>query len=183
MPVIKQTWKAHKAKWIDCKRCELCKVRKRVVLFRGEYLPCDILFVGEAPGESEDTLGVPFIGPAGKLLDSIIENSIPNGVKLGFTNVIGCIPKMDGRKVSDPPKYAIKNCNTRLDEIIALSKPELIVAVGTIAKKELDRKNYKYCEITHPAVIMRANIAQQPLAIQRCEIVLSNAWDAYIPFW
>jgi uracil-DNA glycosylase len=44
------------------------------VLAKGK-LPCDVLFVGEAPGESEDVTGTPFIGPAGRLLDEMIANA------------------------------------------------------------------------------------------------------------
>ena len=39
----------HKEKWINCTRCELCENRKKVCLLRGK-VPCDMLFVGEAPG-------------------------------------------------------------------------------------------------------------------------------------
>lgn len=47
----------------------------RVVLARGS-VPCDVLLIGEAPGESENVLGLPFIGPAGKLMDSVVRDAL-----------------------------------------------------------------------------------------------------------
>lgn len=70
-------WQSHVARWKDCRRCCLCDGRKTVVLARGK-IPCDVLFIGEAPGDSENVLGQPFIGPAGKLLDEIIREAGPD---------------------------------------------------------------------------------------------------------
>ena len=104
----KLKWKDHKEKWINCYGCDLCEQRDKVVLLRGK-IPCDVLFIGEAPGVSEDTLGKPFVGPAGTLLDNIIEESDPGELKLAWTNVIACIPKDDdGHKVKEPPRYSIE---------------------------------------------------------------------------
>lgn len=62
------------AKWQDgCGSCQ-CESANKVVLCRGS-IPCDVLFIGEAPGASEDILGQPFVGPAGKLLDGIIQEA------------------------------------------------------------------------------------------------------------
>ncbi len=67
----------HLAKWHDCTACSLHEHRGRMVFARGK-IPCDVLFIGEAPGESEDVLGAPFKGPAGKLLDQIVERATMN---------------------------------------------------------------------------------------------------------
>ena len=65
-------------KWGNCNHCYLCETREKIVLARGN-VPADILFIGEAPGEGEDSTGVPFIGPAGRLLDEIIIRGLPPG--------------------------------------------------------------------------------------------------------
>lgn len=65
----------HKLRWQSCERCDLCQTRDKTCLVRGK-LPADVLFVGEAPGPSEDVIGQPFIGPAGHLLDEIIAEAI-----------------------------------------------------------------------------------------------------------
>lgn len=103
MPKPVSRWKRHKLKWSKCRECELCETRKQVVLASGS-LPCDVLFVGEAPGVSENNLGTPFIGPAGKLLRAQIEAAGMTGsYKTAFTNLIACIPLgPDGRKIHEP---------------------------------------------------------------------------------
>lgn len=70
------TWLDHVEKWKDCQRCPLAQQRSNIVLARGT-VPCDVLFIGEAPGASEDALGLPFVGPAGHLLNQIIERVLP----------------------------------------------------------------------------------------------------------
>lgn len=74
------TWLEHVEKWRDCMRCPLSEQRSNIVLARGT-VPCDVLFVGEAPGASEDALGQPFVGPAGHLLDQVIERALPHPTK------------------------------------------------------------------------------------------------------
>lgn len=61
--------------WRDCQKCDLHHNRQQVVLARG-CVPCDILFVGEAPGQSENSVGKPFVGPAGLLLDVIVTRGV-----------------------------------------------------------------------------------------------------------
>ena len=101
-------YQRHKAKWKDCNGCELARQRKRVVLVRG-YLPCQVLFIGEAPGSSEDLLGKPFIGPAGKLFDRILAESLPQGCRFALTNLVGCFPREAKRAgINAPPKAAIE---------------------------------------------------------------------------
>lgn len=65
----------HVNHWKNCKDCQLCETRKKVVLYGGS-IPCDILLVGEAPGVSENRIGTPFVGPAGHLLDDMVRDSV-----------------------------------------------------------------------------------------------------------
>ena len=64
-------WQAFAERWKDCRSCRLCEQRDKIVLARGT-IPCDILMVGEAPGLSENSRGLPFDGPAGHRLDQIV---------------------------------------------------------------------------------------------------------------
>ena len=170
----------HLERWRDCEECELCKVRTKVVLWRGSKIPCDILFIGEAPGVTEDIEGLPFTGPAGRLLDQIIEVAIPTEISVGFTNLIACIPldKRGGSKVGEPPNWAVKACADRLFEIIDIAKPKRIVTVGTHAKKYLKGHiNPEVCPMTHivhPAAILRSNPVQKEAAIRQCIVQLEE---------
>jgi len=173
-------YKQHKKKWIDCKKCVLCEKRNRVVLARG-CLPCDILFVGEAPGVSEDVLGRPFIGPAGKLLDSIIDSVVEiRGARTAFTNLVCCIPKNDGgNKVGEPAKESIDSCAERLKQMVLIANPKVIVAVGKLAKKHVAIicEGIKAISIIHPAAILRLDISQQSLAVHRVKLQLEDLID------
>ena len=110
-------WTQHKAKWKACRRCGLCKDRFSVCLLRGE-IPAKILFIGEGPGPSEDGsadykdgFGKPFIGPAGEILQDIINEHIEGRYSYALTNLVGCMP-LDEDKVryADPPDWAIEAC-------------------------------------------------------------------------
>lgn len=173
-------FKRHSERWSNCEECILHKSRKRVVLARGR-VPAEVLFVGEAPGVSENVLGIPFCGPAGKLLDGIIEQAIGDTHRFCLTNLVACIPKLGGSKVSEPPKECIDACAPRLREFVEICQPKLIIAVGQLAAKHLALQsdpswpNDYQEEIIHPAAILRMSYAQQPLAVQRCMVIIEKA--------
>lgn len=177
-------YERHVAEWEHCRRCNLCEGRIRVVLARGR-VPCDVLFIGEAPGESENVIGLPFIGPAGKLLDLIIRRSVGERCTYALTNLVACVPRGDdGAKTFEPNDVSIRACAPRLKQFVELCNPSLIVRVGKLAHDwlapgfkhsiKLD-KDYKFVDIVHPAAILRANVAQQSLAIQRCVVTIASA--------
>lgn len=175
----------HLERWKNCQDCNLCKQRRKVVLFRGAKIPCDVLFVGEAPGFGEDTIGHPFVGPAGRLLDGIIKEAWEDSAySWGFTNLIACIPKDDlQKKITQPPDFAIHACSDRLTEIINICSPGLVVAVGSVANERLEGfipDNFTH--ITHPAALFRANVAQKGLMIQKAIVTLKDALAEIVPF-
>ena len=164
-------WKQHVENWSGCTRCALSSSRKRVVLARGK-LPCDVLFVGEAPGDSEDVLGKPFVGPAGHLLDYMIERAIGGrDLRIAFTNVIGCIPKEAGTKANEPPKWAIQECAPRLAEFVAIACPRLTFNVGRISEKH----GPKGVGLVHPAAILRGDPVGQEIVIQRTIVTIRDS--------
>lgn len=67
----------HVLDWKDCTACSYGDKRHRIALFRGD-VPCDVLLIGEAPGEAENAKGWPFYGPAGHLLEKIVRAAVPN---------------------------------------------------------------------------------------------------------
>lgn len=174
----------HKAKWIDCTRCHLHEKRNKVVLLRGK-IPCDVLFVGEAPGQGEDEIGIPFIGPAGHLFDKIIEKALSQQTRYALTNLVGCIPlevSEEGgiEQASEPPQDAIEACRPRLIEIARIVKPSLVVCVGKLAGKHLLKDGPEFddvavIEVLHPAFILRSAEASHHLMMQRCIVAIRNA--------
>ena len=188
MPKI-SLYAAHAERWRFCTGCALHERRQRVVLYRGA-VPCDVLFVGEAPGESEDVLGKPFAGPAGQLLDEQIRAALAGfktPYRIGYTNLVACIPKgNDGRKFAEPDDTHIKSCSARVVEIVGIAKPRLIVYVGKLAESWLT-PGYKHsikipetraAKIIHPAAILRASYDQREFLSRQAIITLRNAVEA-----
>jgi DNA polymerase len=175
-------YQLHVLNWENCLRCELGEQRDRICLARGT-VPCDVLFIGEAPGVSENVIGSPFVGPAGKLLDDIIARSVPENLRNAFTNLVACFPReAKEAKTNEPEPEHIKACAPRLAEFINLSAPRLVVCVGTLSQKwvgvlrdGLGLGDVRLTGIVHPAAILRANIAQRGLAVQKCIVTIANA--------
>lgn len=177
-------WNHYKQKWGNCTSCELCDTRDKIVLAKGQ-LPCDVLFIGEAPGLSENAFGKPFVGPAGNLLSKMISDSgLDQVARLAFTNLIGCIPLDENlQKVQQPHKDHITACSERLQEFVAIAKPKVFVAVGKLSEKWIPKLLYEYIEkvpttpIAHPAFILRSDPSQFGLLVQQTIIRLQDIGD------
>ena len=148
-----------------CQECPLGKTRNNFVFGVGNP-QADIVFVGEAPGEKEDQLGIPFVGRAGKLLDKILLAINVSRDDIYICNVIKCRPPNN----RDPLPEEVEKCEPYLVHQLQIIKPKLIVALGrvsacTILKtkeplKDLRNKIFKYAGIDllvtyHPAAILR----------------------------
>jgi uracil-DNA glycosylase len=116
-----------------CVRCaELAATRKKVVFGAGNA-DADLMFVGEAPGASEDEQGVPFVGRAGKLLETLLgEIGLARG-EVWICNVLKCRPP--GNR--DPLPVEIANCNEYLYRQIELIQPTVICTLGNFSTKLL----------------------------------------------
>lgn len=114
---------------IDCERCDLHKERKQPVIGRGNP-DAPIVFVGEAPGATEDELGIPFCGKSGKLLDNMIIAMGKDPEKDVYVlNINKCRPP-NNRK---PFPEEIESCKPYLDFQLDLIKPKVMVALGATA--------------------------------------------------
>ncbi len=94
----------------------------------------DWVFVGEGPGADEDALGDPFVGQAGKLLDSMLASvRLKRGENVYICNVVKCRPP--GNRNPEPQE--MQKCEPFLQRQIELLQPKLIVALGRIAAQNL----------------------------------------------
>ena len=181
MPKLKKlNYKGHKTRWEDCELCELSDQRNRMVFARGR-LPAHILFIGEAPGASENALGQPFKGPAGKLFDRLVE-PIPQEIRWATTNLVCCFPK-EAKKTNNhqPPKAAVLACQPRLLEFYKLAKPQIVFSLGKLAQKWVPKilgqvhPEDGFTIMLHPSAILQMDQAQRPLAIKRCQAAIQDA--------
>jgi DNA polymerase len=127
------TWDELRIQVAECRACDLCKQRKQAVLGVG-HPTAPWLFVGEGPGADEDELGEPFVGQAGKLLDSMLAAiGCARGREVYIANVVKCRPP--GNRT--PTHEEALACAPFLDRQIELIAPKLIVALGKTAATRL----------------------------------------------
>ena len=123
-----ENWEELKENCLNCRKCSLCEVRSNVVFGVGN--PCaKVMFIGEGPGEQEDLKGEPFVGPAGKLLDTMLEIIDLDRNKVYIANMVKCRPPRN----RDPLDRDQDACSDWLRRQIALVDPKIIVCLGRIA--------------------------------------------------
>ena len=113
---------------ISCTKCELCKTRNNSVPGKGNY-NSEIIFIGEAPGRSEDKAGEPFVGAAGKKLSDALEYAGISRDSIYITNVVKCRPPSN----RIPTQEEKESCKKYLELEISLIKPKVICIMGNTA--------------------------------------------------
>lgn len=128
-----------KAASADCKGCDLWKKGTQTVFGEGKRR-ASALFVGEQPGNEEDLTGKPFVGPAGRIFDSALEEAGINRQQTYVTNVVKHFkwePRGKRRIHKKPNAQEINACRPWLEAEIAVVKPQVIVALGATAAQAL----------------------------------------------
>ena len=116
-----------------CTRCpQLAETRTRVVFGAGNA-DADLMFVGEAPGRTEDEQGVPFVGQAGKLLEQLLGGIGLERSDVFIANCLMCRPP--GNR--DPLPQEINNCQDWLYRKLELIQPKVVCTLGNHATKLL----------------------------------------------
>ena len=153
------------SKILTCEKCELKEERKTVVVSEGPQF-ADLMFVGEGPGKAEDDEGRPFIGPAGQLLDKIIDAAGWQREHVYIGNVVKCRPPNN----RTPKLSETAQCIGWLEKEIEMVNPKVIVCLGGTAAKTLIHPDFKITKehgkwfevngrklmaIYHPAYILR----------------------------
>jgi DNA polymerase len=132
VPALDDTWDAVAAEVEHCTRCKLHACRTRTVFGVGNRR-ARWLVVGEAPGAEEDRQGEPFVGRAGKLLDAMLLAIGLRREEVFIANVLKCRPP-DNR---NPAPDEVAQCLPYLERQIALLKPSIMLAVGSVAAQNL----------------------------------------------
>ena len=148
-----------------CRRCSLCEDRTNVVIGCGNK-NADLMFVGEAPGATEDETGIPFTGRAGKLFDKFLVACDINRDEVYIANILKCRPP----KNRDPKPEEQDACIDWLRQQVKLVRPKFIVCLGRIAAMRLIKEDFRItkehgvwfkkgnlemCALYHPSLLLR----------------------------
>jgi DNA polymerase len=178
--------------------CPLVAGRTRLVFGAG-YANAELMFVGEAPGAEEDRQGKPFVGRAGKLLDTLLEEAGLRREDTFVANVLKCRPP--GNR--DPLPEEIEECSPWLFRQIELIEPLVVCTLGNFATKlltgstagitkvhgrpqrhELGGRSVQLFPLFHPAAalrteavreLLRADLATLPGLLERTRGEARNA--------
>src|ERR1700691_6013195 len=123
----------------ECHGCDLYKHATQVVFGEGREHAA-IFLVGEQPGDREDQLGRPFVGPAGQLLDKCLETAGIDRSTVYVTNAVKHFkwePRGKIRLHKKPNSLEIAACRPWLEKEIAAVRPQVIVCLGATAAQDL----------------------------------------------
>lgn len=148
---------------ISCTVCELSKSRTNAVPGRGS-ITTEIVFIGEAPGRTEDVQGMPFVGMAGKIFSEALSYAGFAREDVYITNIVKCRPP-DNRR---PNKQEMNSCSNYLQKELEIIKPKIICILGNTAfgsllngnaitknrGKIIKRNGQLYFVTIHPAAII-----------------------------
>lgn len=157
-----------------CQNCDLWKNATQTVF--GEGSPrARVLMIGEQPGDKEDLEGRPFVGPAGNLLNTALEQAGINRNEVYVTNAVKHFkwePRGKRRLHKKPNAAEIAACRPWLDGELAAVKPEIVVCLGATAAQAILGRNFRVTQqrgeflpgpngytalaTVHPSSILRA---------------------------
>jgi uracil-DNA glycosylase len=126
---LKAVWRQASA----CTRCPQLAATRQTVVFGSGNADADLMFVGEAPGAREDEQGVPFVGQAGRLLDTLLGEIGLTRADVFVANTLKCRPP--GNR--DPLPQEIEACQDYLYRQLELIEPRVVCTLGNFATKLL----------------------------------------------
>ena len=158
-------WEELETKCTNCMKCGLGSTRTNIVIGKGSK-NAPVMLIGEGPGEQEDKQGVPFVGPAGKLLDLLLSSLMFREEEFYICNIVKCRPPNN----RIPSENETECCLPWLRTQVALIRPRIMVCMGSTAMKYVVDKNAKITQIRgqwinrkgfwimptfHPAALLR----------------------------
>ena len=112
-------------KWKEECTCELRKTATQAVPGDGDP-QAEIVFIGEAPGKSEDEQGIPFVGAAGRFLEEMLGEIDLKRENVYITNIVKYRPPNN----RDPLPEEKKACQKWLQEELETISPKVIIFLG-----------------------------------------------------
>ena len=142
-----------------CRDCPLWANATQTVFGAGDPL-ARVMLVGEQPGDAEDKQGLPFVGPAGRLLDRALEAAGVERSHIYVTNAVKHFKwQLRGKRRihKTPAQREIDACHQWLEREIETVQPQVIVALGATAARAVIGKEFKVSQ-------MRGRLVESPLA-------------------
>jgi len=174
-----------------CLACRLQAGRKKVVFGTGVECPL-VLVVGEGPGAEEDAQGLPFVGPAGQLLDKMLAAiGVSRETNAYIANVVKCRPPAN----RDPAPDEVKACSAWLERQVEILSPRAILCLGRTAIQALTGQSegitklhgrwFEYRGIPligtfHPSAILRDEAWKRP-AWEDLKLLRDKLGDVLLP--
>lgn len=168
----------------NCQKCKLHETRTKMCIGRGPN-PSDVLAIGIAPGRTEDSEGLVFIGQSGIFLES---RMIPHALQLMhmkrsptifFTNTVLC---RGTDEVNDenrnPEEDETSACRPNILKIIRKIKPKVIIYFGNFPNDQFKGKFPKGIKVWHPSAFLRSGLSKNQNFTSQCRILGEALWKA-----
>jgi uracil-DNA glycosylase len=166
-----------------CRACPLWELGTQTVFGEG-LKSAEVVLVGEQPGDQEDLAGRPFVGPAGRLLDSALEEAGIDRKLAYVTNVVKHFkwqPRGKRRIHQKPNAAEVAACRPWLEAELALLRPKVLVCLGATAAQALLGRGFRVSKdrgvpvdselapvvmaTVHPSSILRSDDREQEMAL------------------
>ena len=192
---------ALKSAAVNCKGCELWQPATQVVFSAGNP-KAPLALVGEQPGDVEDRQGIPFVGPAGRLLQEALDEAGVAREDVYVTNAVKHFRFTDRgkRRIHATPQVThIKACLPWLEAELTLVDPTLIVCLGATAARALLGSTFRVTKqrgqvlelatpvgarpvlaTVHPSAVLRATAEERSAAFAGLVSDLRTAREAAI---
>jgi len=144
---------------MECRDCDIWARATQTVFGEGNA-NADVMFVGEQPGNKEDVIGRPFVGPAGQLFDRALDEAGIDRKQVYVTNAVKHFNSTQRGKLrihKKPNATEIAACRQWLDREISIIRPKIIVCLGATAAQALLGAKFKVTE-------QRGKFFESPLA-------------------
>ncbi len=132
------SWEEIETLYAAARGCRLAETRRKPVVGRGSRSAA-VMFVAEAPGAREDEEGIPFVGPAGRMFDRLLEYAGLSREEIYITNILKCHPP--GNR--SPREDEKDSCMPYLRYETYLLRPRIIVCLGRVAAQQIISPDYR----------------------------------------
>jgi uracil-DNA glycosylase len=168
-----------------CRGCDLYRHATQAVGGEGPRSSL-LVFIGEQPGDEEDRVGRPFVGPAGRLFDRALEEAGIDRSGVYITNAVKHFKfeERGKRRIHKKPSASESMaCRPWLEAELAVIRPEILVCLGATAAQSVFGSDYRVTKqrgqfvkhpwapqatsTVHPSAILRAPDQQRHLEYQR----------------